>query len=64
MAAGENLDTFVSTVSMKLQLLSQDLNSELEKGEQRGFVLLGLAGMSTLIHMSTPRSSYAAMMQA
>lgn len=31
--AGESVESFVSNVSIRLQLLSQDLNSELEKGE-------------------------------
>ena len=32
---GENthIDSYISTLSMKLQLLSQDVNSELERGE-------------------------------
>jgi hypothetical protein len=32
---GDALETYISTISMKLQLLSQDLNSELEKGTWR-----------------------------
>lgn len=33
---GETLDAYVSAVSMQLQLLAQELNGELERGETRG----------------------------
>lgn len=50
---GDNVETFISSISMKLQLLSQDLNGELEKGKSMMMLLIMNDDDDAYIHTHT-----------